>query len=289
MPRLPKALEDTFLEEKEEQFNPNSPTFSPTSPGYTPGSPVYSPNSPVHGSTESVHESVHIYESHRDDGKIEPINSGEDGSSDFEDRPPPSLKRPENITISEDRSAGSNLEARNLAALKNRNQTLPKKKAEKRTGPYHPIAGRISTERFANPPSTQHVKVQKRFGQLRLGKETLIGTGISSEFHGTRLDGTRSGWASKKASKDQHESNKDGLETDPSDRLRTDIEKLQRKVAHMQQALRETEMQQQQRSEKRYQVLYRLDSRCYLDHPEWTQGRTSIVSHRPLQIGRAHV
>ena len=36
-------------------------------------------------------------------------------------------------------------------------------------------------------------------------------------------------------------------------------------------------------SSRKFQYLYRLDGKCYLDHPEWTQGHNSIICRKPLK------
>lgn len=181
----------------------------------------------------------------------------------------------ENITISDDRSAGSNVEARNLTVLTDR--TASKGLIDKDKEVRRPLEhDRVFPPLFV--PSMRHVQMQKRFGELRPSEETPI---VAETHRGIEFKLTEGEWALKEW-ENQCEGDKDGSKQDLSDRLRTDIENLQRKVAHMQETLHKMEMQQQKKAKKRYQVLYRLDGECYLDHPEWTRGQASNVSRKPL-------
>jgi hypothetical protein len=233
----------------------------------------------------------------------------------------------ENITISDDRSAGSNVEARNLAVLtgrtiskdmldqvdvydswleqerrnrkfdlevdleverireREREQELRQFERKRERKREHEREGSdISSGHIVLPlnvPSMRHLQMQKRFGELRPSEEASVDTETLLESLDIGLKTTESDWASKER-ENQCEGGKEGSKQDSSDRLRTNIENLQRRVAHMQETLHEMEMQQQKKARKRYQVLYRLDRECYLDHPEWTRGQASMVSRKPL-------
>jgi hypothetical protein len=218
------------------------------------------------------------------------INIPEDSSdsSDYKLQgiaPSPPERPSGNITISDDRSAGSNVAARNLAVLTDRTAS---KEAMDNDGEFRRQLGRehsdISSQRIAHPlnlPSMRHVQMQKRFGELHPSEEAPIGPETLPEFRDIEFKLMESDWVSKEC-ESQFEDDKDGSKQDSSDCLRTDIENLQRKVAYMQEKLHKMEMQQQKKAKKRYQVLYRLDRECYLDHPEWTRGQASMVSRRPL-------
>ncbi|KAJ4351209.1 uncharacterized protein N0V89_006548 [Didymosphaeria variabile] len=51
----------------------------------------------------------------------------------------------------------------------------------------------------------------------------------------------------------------------------------------MQNELHQLEMQKSKHVEKQYHILYRIDSICYFDHPEWTPGHKNIVSRIPVK------
>lgn len=235
----------------------------------------------------------------------EPYENNEISFDEAGDKATSSDKVTKHITISDDRSAGSNLEARNLAALKNAGNNL-EAQSELRSWRALGIGdwdnddvvelieedSYYSTRRNFQPsngPSSRRAQMQQRFGQLRLGD------GIPSEKD--RVSDTKQTGATSEdvpAAKSSSKGKKkrvdfvdktawagDAQEQDPGDSLRTEIESLQRKVIKMQQELREVEMQSQM-SSKKFQFLYRLDGKCYLDHPEWTQGQNSIICRKLL-------
>jgi hypothetical protein len=194
-------------------------------------------------------------------------------------RPPsPPEEGPELITISDDRSAGSNLEARNLAALKDR--ATPKEHLDDDLLPTWGASSKLKKSKKKKgtdlgfphlefEPSLRHAQMHQRFGQLRLNEEMALDPSALSEPHDEAGFMAKSDWAAS-------------VHVDTSDRLRSDIETLQQKITDMQKDLRDLERQKETDPKKRYQVLYRLDDICYLDHPEWTQGQTSIMSRIPL-------
>lgn len=265
---------------------------------------IFARRLPKVGRTTAARHDSYSDEYYDSASPAEPYENSEISGDEAGDKATSSEKVTKNITISDDRSAGSNLEARNLAALKNAGDNL-KAQSELRSRRAPGIGdwdnddvvevieedAYFSTRnfQFSNGPSSRRAQMQQRFGQLRLGD------GIPSEKD--RISDTKQAGATSEdvpAAKSSSKGKKkrvdfadktawagDAQEQDPGDSLRTEIESLQRKVIKMQQELREVEMQSQM-SSKKFQFLYRLDNKCYLDHPEWTQGRNSIICRKPL-------
>lgn len=227
----------------------------------------------------------------RSDGNGYYISKRQSSSEDdFELPPTPPKQGSEYLTISDDRSAGSNLEARNLAALIDRaalkeedNHASGLQKVKKRTMLKQP-------PKLDDGTSLRHARIQQRFGQLRLRPELRHGNqpGINdlNEEDGeqaatTDAAGKNSNRTNVAVEKSQWVDSGDEIE--PKDRLWTDMETLQQKIKEMQTELRNLQKQKEQNPKKRYQILFRIGDDCYLDHPEWNQGKTDIVSHVPLR------
>jgi hypothetical protein len=201
--------------------------------------------------------------------------------------PPKEAPGLERHTISEDRSAGSNLEVRNLAALKDR--TASQKSSE-------PIvnAARIIKQTYVIPApnagalSTGHTQTQQRFGQLRLDEkypDEHIDEGDQRTLQGDLFTADLS--AGHDCLRPQLVAKHDWMEhiehMNADSGLQANIEMLQRNLTSMQKDLSELEMQKQSYANRQFQILYRIAGTCYFDHPEWTQGSKSIVSRVPVK------
>jgi hypothetical protein len=202
--------------------------------------------------------------------------------------PPPPPPPPERHTISEDRSAGSNLEARNLAALVDRaasqdlDVSIDKKikgKSKKIKRSHAPDVGEMSMG-LAQP--------QQRFGQLLLD-EQAPSEHVAEGDHQVLRDGLFV--ADSSASHDSLQPHlvakidwvEDIAHIKPDSGLQANIEMLRRNVTEMQKELSRLDMQKQMYTNKQFQILYRIEDTCYFDHPEWTQRCTSIVSRMPVK------
>lgn len=190
----------------------------------------------------------------------------------------------ERHTISEDRSAGSNLEVRNLAALKDRN--VSQKSSEPMEHPARAGFGH-------GPPSSsqsprEYAQLQQRFGRLRLdeeypdennkeGDQMNLKDGLFPTDFSTSHDYSQPQLVAKDDWVEDFE------QADASSSLQVDIEVLQRHITEMQKQLSELEIQKQLRADKQFQILYRIEGTSYFDHPEWTQGYRSIVSRIPVR------
>ena len=221
--------------------------------------------------------------------------------------PPVPGKGPERLTISDDRSTGSNLEVRNLVALKDR--TASDKSSEPSralTWGYVPPQPPTKIRRLARaeiPPSAakrpvSYAQMQQRFGQLQFDKAMGIGAD-SSEMNDPNMNAAMDDMSETNILKGQGnghlaaEANHSWVEgvsaTTASDHLdaedmhQTGIESLQQQITMLQDELRQLENQKQKESPKPYHVLYRIDKKSYFDHPEWTQGNKAIVSRVPVQ------
>lgn len=216
--------------------------------------------------------------------------------------PPQPEKAPERTTISDDRSAGSNLEVRNLAALKDRTASRPVQLTtegiiDDRAFRQHP---EIRTSRHGNTRKSRladygpdygsflgYARTQQRFGRLQLED-------ITRRDSKAREDGSPKEATDKTGFPERRTQSKNGLiikehwvqeaeKTVTDNRLQSDIEMIQSKMSGMQKKLRQLEVQKSRYAENQYRILYRIDSTCYFDHPEWTQGHKSIVSRMPVK------
>lgn len=217
-------------------------------------------------------------------------------------------KRPEPLTISDDRSAGSNLEVRNLVALKDR--TVHEAQSEGDT--FYQSAS-ISDLDFGDEIDDRTRYIRRAFlhkQAMRLGQaqqrpqrtfhEEMMATG--AKF--TQLDGV-----SMDANDDVlSEMGNSAGEDDLSREVKTDnswlhgaptthtthlpvgeqvhkrgIKILQKQITTLQDELRQLENHERQAHPTPYQVLYQIGSERYFDHPEWTHKKRGIVSRAPVQ------
>ncbi|KAJ4305544.1 hypothetical protein N0V90_001075 [Kalmusia sp. IMI 367209] len=215
-----------------------------------------------------------------------------DTDPEFEPPSPPIPldKSPERTTISDDRSSGSNLEARNLAALKDRNASTKPTPPTLEPWMVQEKEGRFQT--FTQKPQMSASMMQQRFGQPRFD-ESLPLHALHSEVIKTSKEPFQNAATRDRSSADPHNATidfmgnhdwVDSLESiDPDSRLPKGIETLEQRIADMQTELRKLKMQEVKHLSKQYQVLYRLDGTCYFDHPEWAQRQKSIVSRIPVK------
>jgi hypothetical protein len=229
-------------------------------------------------------------------------------SSD-ERSPPLPEKAPERTTISDDRSAGSNLEVRNLAALKDRaaprsNQSPLEERLKQSTpapashplrrsnAEYVPIYGtrnESDTRTIQKYKSLlEHGRSQQRFGRLQFGDVLTDDTYVhykEASKDGPTISGFLEpllGLQSELVAKDQW--TEDVGKTDNSSNVHTaHIQVLQHKISDMQKELQQLEAQKSKHVEQQYRTLYRINGSRYFDHPEWTQGHNSIVSRIPVK------
>ena len=211
--------------------------------------------------------------------------------------PLPSGQDSKHMTISDDRSAGSNLEARNLEALKDRtaseqpeasnvevlNEPVPT--GFRRTETLHGPNRKEMPDDYSHQTFFRHPRMQQRFGQLRLREDTSLVDDMSSQMYDADKEAgqqhTTTGSSSIRVEPVEKSDWTESVnEIEPSS---TNIEKLQEKITQMQRDLRNLQKLEERTPKKRYQVLYRLHGIRYLDHPEWTEGRTSVVSRIPLE------
>ncbi|KAH7078573.1 hypothetical protein FB567DRAFT_534215 [Paraphoma chrysanthemicola] len=184
---------------------------------------------------------------------------------------PVEAQAPERNTISEDRSAGSNLEIRNLAALKDR--TASQNPSEPTTKFGRTVSVSDMMKPFEPAPyvgefTTGHAQIQQRFGRLRFDEEHIdehIDDGeqriLENELFAADLS------ASHAPLRPQLVTKLKWVE---------DIEQIDKELG-------ELEMQKQRQGNKQFRILYRIEGTCYFDHPEWTQGYKSIVSRIPVK------
>jgi hypothetical protein len=202
--------------------------------------------------------------------------------------PPNKAQAPERYTISEDRSAGSNLEVRNLAALRDR--AASQKLSEQVL--IDPVIMRAfqtnSLGRSASEISTGHVQLQQRFGLLRFDEEhpgEHMGKGdqpiLEDDLCTANIPAGRNYLRTRLIVR--HDWVEDIQGIDANSELQANIETLQRNLASMQKELAELEMQKQMHANKQFEILYRIEGTCYFDHPEWTQGNKSVVSRSPVK------
>jgi hypothetical protein len=205
--------------------------------------------------------------------------------------PPKEAQAPERYTISEDRSAGSNLEVRNLAALQDR--AASQKLNEQVPGPGpDPELLRASHSsllgKSASEISMGHVQLQQRFGLLRFdneypnehmdkGDQTILEDDLCTTDIPTGRNHLRPQLIVR------HDWVEDIKGIDAGSELQANIEILQRNLLSMQKELVELEMQKQIHANKQFEILYRIEGTCYFDHPEWTQGNKSVVSRVPVK------
>jgi hypothetical protein len=228
-------------------------------------------------------------------------NSTSKPSSLQSTQPPPNeAQAPERHTISEDRSAGSNLGARNLAALKDRaiskdlndqEYSISKDPSDQEYS-AHTAASRSSVEVIdttnyrsrpvANKISVGHPRLQQRFGQLQFDKESSDRHMDTGYQRSTASIPARNNYLRTQliAKQDWVE---DIKEIDAGSELQANIELLQRNIAIMKKELSGLERQQQMHANKKFEILYRIEGTCYFDHPEWTQGEKSVVSRIPVK------
>ncbi|KAH6094709.1 hypothetical protein HBI65_122520 [Parastagonospora nodorum] len=235
----------------------------------------------------------------------------DEDSDDYPSHPPP-IPQPKPVpqssephTISEDRSAGSNLEKRNLAALEVR--TNPQNEIEGKSPfpasafnpsptvpPISTFSGRYGHDRKDNPVlhtgelSIMSSHLQQRFGRLpfdeehphkhiddvdqRILEENRFTAGFSASHNYLRpLIVGKHDWV------------EDIEQIDAGSEIQANIETLQQNLASMQKELGELEAQKQKHANKQFLILYRIEGTCYFDHPEWTQRHESIVSRTPVR------
>jgi hypothetical protein len=208
--------------------------------------------------------------------------------------PPKEAQTPERHTISEDRSAGSNLEVRNLAALQDRAAFLATFQDPNRTAAGHRTRTRVGIVNGPTPApyagglSLGHSQLQQRFGQLHLDEEHLdeYTDKVDQRTFEDELF-TADLAADHDYLRPPSLANHDWVESieqiDAGSGLQAKIEILQRKLTRVQKELTELEMQKQMHPNKQFQILYRIAGTCYFDYPEWTQGYKSIVSRIPVR------
>lgn len=233
--------------------------------------------------------------------------------------PPAPEKGPERLTISDDRSTGSNLEVRNLVALKDRTASDKSSEPSRALTPgYVPVEpGRPRARKNSAPqppakirnyaipeipPSAAkrpvgYAQMQQRFGQLQFDKAMAIGAD-SSEMNDPNMNAAMDDMPETNILKGQGnghlaaEANHSWVgvsattssdHLDAQDMHQTGIESLQQQITMLQDELRQLGNQKQKESPKLYHVLYRIDKKSYFDHPEWTQGNRAIVSRVPVQ------
>jgi hypothetical protein len=193
---------------------------------------------------------------------------------------------PQRHTISEDRSAGSNLEVRNLAALKD--WAASQKPSEPEVENSSQGEKRYTSAPFAHEFSMGHAQLQQRFGQLRFDEENpnehmddadqrILEDDLFTADISVNPDHMRPRLIAK------HDWVENIEQIDAGSGLQADIEILYRNLASMQKELGELEMQKRMHTNKQFQILYRIQGTCYHDHPEWTQGYKSIVSRIPVK------
>lgn len=190
----------------------------------------------------------------------------------------------ERHTISEDRSAGSNMEVRNLAALKDRN--VSQKSSEPMGHPGLPGFAHVRPSSSQSP--REYAQFQQRFGRLRLDEEypdenieerdqSNLNDGLLPADVSASLDNSQPQLVAKDDWVEDFE------QADTSSSLQVDIDALQRHITEMQKQLSELEIQKQLHADKQFQILYRIEGTSYFDHPEWTQGYRSVVSRIPVR------
>jgi hypothetical protein len=198
---------------------------------------------------------------------------------------------PERYTISEDRSAGSNLEVHNLAALKDRTSSQQMREQARRLESVPMPAFNFNLSDFSpftSEISMGHAQLQQRFGQLRFdegypddhmdkGDQTLLKDDLFTVDNSTNHDYLRH----QLKAKYNWVGDIEGL--DIGSGLQANIEKLQQTLASMQKELGELERQKQMHANRQFQILYRIEGDCYFDPPEWTQGNKSVVSRIPVK------
>ncbi|KAK7186036.1 AAA family ATPase [Paraphaeosphaeria sporulosa] len=220
----------------------------------------------------------------------------------------PLSKAPERITISDDRSAGSNMDVRNLTALKDRTgpRSTPDPGPPSGVSPTsygnrirtHAIGTHINqknTTIISDESDYQRVqsslgrrRLQQRFGRLHFEHVPADGVHVPAEEdpkdHPTAHTFLKSPRISQPKFVPRGQWIDDVERTDTSSQIKlAHIQMLQQKIVGMQKELQDLEEQKLGNMEKQYQVIYRIGRTCYFDHPEWTQGRKSIVSRIPVK------
>lgn len=227
--------------------------------------------------------------------------------------PPPSKEAQEHHTISEDRSAGSNVEMRNLAALKDRN--TKDRNVKGITVRHHAEGGssqEYSTDEYdSEPVEYAHIgreaqrdmsraypyrggsskglaQSQQRFGQLCFDQE---GFNDHVDEKGQILledvvltaDTIASHGQSHSQPLAKHDWAGENQPTNAGKGLQANIESLREKLARTQKELDKLERRKEALANEQFRLIYRIGRTCYFDHPEWTQGYKSIVSHNPVK------
>ncbi|KAF2994709.1 hypothetical protein E8E13_003158 [Curvularia kusanoi] len=232
---------------------------------------------------------------------------------------PPPKEAQERHTISEDRSAGSNVEMRNLAALKDRDikdqnvegitnraeggtvdYDSPRNESDYDSGsdmtsidgtPNYPSRARpnkgVSSKGHAQSPKG-HAQSQQRFGQLRFDEEgfnDLVDENDQASLKDIVLaaDITASHGQSRSQPVAKHDWAGETQPTDAGKGLQANIESLREKLARTQKELDKLERRKKALTNEQFRLIYRIEGTCYFDHPEWTQGYKSIVSRNPVK------